>query len=96
MELSLNFKEKFMTVDQFLEKHLECSIEPINVDDHITDDSFDEITDSTSCVCECEDGTVFYNPENLSAYYHLNEEPEDMFHFITIYDDDDDFDDEDF
>lgn len=84
------------TVEQFLTKHLETSIEPINVDDHITDDSFEEICEECPCTVECEDGTVFFNPKHLSAYYHLNEEPEDMYHYITIYDDEDDFDDEDF
>lgn len=85
-----------MTVEQFLEKHLETTIEPINVNEHITDDSIEEILESCPCVEECEDGTVYYNPKHLCAYYHMNEDPEDVFYFIDIYEEDEVFDNEDF
>lgn len=85
-----------MTVEQFLEKHLECSIEPINVNEHITDDSIEEILEYSPCIQECEDGTVYYNPKHLCAYYHMNEDPEDVFYYIDIYEEDEVFDEEDF
>ena len=83
-----------MKVEEWLEVYLETSLDPISVDDHITDDDFEEISRSFPFFVNCEDGTIYYD-DGMYAYYHLNNEPENCYHYITIYDDEDDFDNDD-
>ena len=84
-----------MTVKEFLRSYLETELDPASVSDEITDDDFEEITKHCPKIFNAKDGTVYYDGFLMFAYYNLFSEPKDCFHFIDIYDDEDDFDDED-
>lgn len=84
-----------MKVNDWLEVYLESDLSPLSVDDHITDDSKEEILETCTDKQICDDGVIYYNDGPMCAYYHLNEEPEDCFHFVDILDTEEDFDDED-
>ena len=81
-----------MKVDEFLEKYLETTLDPLSVDDHYTEDSLEEILECCPLTKFLEDGVVYYDGNHLDGYYHLDKEPEDCFHFFALIDDEDDLD----